>query len=112
MKQIIQFYKTGEIQLVKVPAPALKKNSVLVKNINSLVSIGTEKYMLEMAKKSITGITIGRFDNPVLLGYPCGGIVTDVAEDFQGFKDGDSAACAGDGYGFHTRMICAPGNFL
>jgi hypothetical protein len=33
-----------------VPVLALKKGFVLVKNVRSLVSVGTEKYMLEMAK--------------------------------------------------------------
>lgn len=55
MKQIIQNYNTGELLLVEVPPPSLKKYFVLVRNLYSLISSGTEKYMLEMAKKSLFG---------------------------------------------------------
>ena len=42
MKQLIQNYKTGELKLVDVPLLIVKSGGVLVKNINSLVSVGTE----------------------------------------------------------------------
>ncbi len=41
--------------LVEVPPPAPKKGFVLVKNVASCVSVGTEKYMLEMAKNLSLG---------------------------------------------------------
>jgi len=46
MKQIIQNYNTGELLLVEVPPPSHKKYFVLVRNLYSLISSGTEKYML------------------------------------------------------------------
>jgi len=56
MKQIIQNYKTGELRLAEVPAPArARPGQVLVRTMASLVSVGTEKYMLELARKSLVG---------------------------------------------------------
>ena len=55
MKQVIQSYKTGELSVIDAPPPAIKSGCVLVQNVVSLVSAGTEKHMLEMAKKSLAG---------------------------------------------------------
>ncbi|RLF12983.1 MAG: hypothetical protein DRJ69_00015 [Thermoprotei archaeon] len=53
MKQLLQNYKTGELELAEILPPALKPGGVLVKNHYSLVSAGTEKYMKpEFAVKS------------------------------------------------------------
>jgi len=43
MKQIIQTYKTGELCIVDVLPPTLKFGYVLVRNLASLASAGTEK---------------------------------------------------------------------
>ena len=47
---MLQSYKTGELAVIDVPAPAVKSGFMLVQNAASLVSAGTEKHMLEMAK--------------------------------------------------------------
>ena len=62
MKQVIQSYKTGELMVAEVPAPALRSGCVLVRNVASLVSAGTEKHMLELAKKSLVGKALARPD--------------------------------------------------
>ena len=59
MKQVVQSYRTGGL-VVDVPPPALKPGFVLVWNVASLVSVGTEKHMLEMAKKSLAGIVLAQ----------------------------------------------------
>jgi hypothetical protein len=41
MKQVIQSYKTGEIQMVEVPMPNSRSNFVLVKDAVSLLSIAS-----------------------------------------------------------------------
>jgi len=38
MKQLLQNYKTGELKIAEVPAPALNPGGILVKNHYSLVS--------------------------------------------------------------------------
>ena len=62
MKQVIQNYKSGELQLVEVPAPQLKWDSLLVRTVASLISVGTERYMLDMARKSLVGKALARPD--------------------------------------------------
>lgn len=136
MKQVIQNYKTGELQLVEVPPPDVRKNFVLVKNINSLISVGTEKYMIEMAKKSLIGkarerpdlvkqviakvktegifetykAVMARLDMPVPLGYSSAGIVIEIGEGVEEFKKGDRVACSGSGYASHAEIVCVPKN--
>ena len=53
MKQLIQNYRTGELKLTEVPVPIVRSGGVLVRNINSLVGVGTEKLMIDLAKKSL-----------------------------------------------------------
>jgi len=63
LKQVLQNYKTGELRLVEVPAPThARRAQVLVATRASLVSVGTEKYMLELAQKSLLGKALARPD--------------------------------------------------
>jgi hypothetical protein len=63
MKQTVQNYKTGALQLTDVPTPArARQGQVLVRTMASLVSVGTEKSMLEMARKSLLGRAMARLD--------------------------------------------------
>jgi UDP-N-acetylglucosamine 2-epimerase (non-hydrolysing) len=55
MKQIIQNYKSGTIRLEEVPAPLPKLGGVLVRNIASVVSLGTERSIIDIGKKSLVG---------------------------------------------------------
>jgi len=50
MRQIIQNYRTGELGLFDVPPPICEKNGVLIKTTSSLVSAGTEKMIVDIAK--------------------------------------------------------------
>jgi len=136
MKQVLQSYKTGELAVVNVPAPAVRPGCVLVRNVASLVSVGTEKHMLEMAKKSLVGKALARpdlvrqviakaraegileayrqamnrLDTPVPLGYSCAGMVIDVGTGVEGFSKGDCVACTGSGYASHAEIVCVPKN--
>jgi len=62
VKQVIQNYKTGEPRIEKVPASMPKRGHALVSSAASPVSVGTEKYMLELAKKSLLGKALARPD--------------------------------------------------
>lgn len=136
MKQIFQNYKTGELKLEEVPLPHLKHGGVLVKNRYSLVSIGTEKSMTELAQKSIIGKAMARPDlvkqvidkakkegiintlNAVKnkldivkpLGYSCAGIVMEAGREVNEFQPNDRVACAGAGYANHADVVFVPKN--
>jgi hypothetical protein len=78
MKQIVQNYKTGALQLTDVPAPTrARPGQVLVRTMSSLVSVGTEKYMLELAQKSLLGKALARPDlvRQVIAKAQAGGIL-------------------------------------
>lgn len=136
MKQVIQNYKTGDLSLVETPIPVLKAGGILVRNVNSLVSAGTEKLMIALAKKSIMGKArarpdlakqvvskvrsdglietyrqaMGRLDTPVPLGYSCAGRVEQVGKFVGEFKKDDRVACFRDTYASHAEMVYAPKN--
>ena len=62
MKAVQQEYKTGILTLEDIDKPSIKSNEILVKNEASIVSVGTEKTMIELAKKSLIGKAIVRPD--------------------------------------------------
>jgi len=101
MKQIIQNYRTGELELAEVPIPLCSSNKILVRNKASLISIGTERSIIELGQKSLLGKAkarpdlvkrfmdkakkegfvktfkeaLERLDNPTALGYSSAGVV-------------------------------------
>ena len=137
MKQIVQNYKTGELKLEEAPIPSIKAGGILVKNQCSLVSIGTERSMTELAQKNIIGkakqrpdlvkqvITKAKKDGIINtintvknkldvvkpLGYSSSGIVIGVGEGAdEEFELSDRVACAGAGYASHADIIFVPKN--
>ena len=136
MKQLLQNYKTGRLQIQEVPASPAGSYRVVVRTFASLVSVGTEKSMLELARKSLLGKAMarpdlvrqviakaqaegileawrqamGRLDTPVPLGYSSAGVVIDVGPGVQGFAVGDRVACAGSGYAGHAEVVSVPMN--
>ncbi|NUM81966.1 Gfo/Idh/MocA family oxidoreductase [bacterium] len=136
MLQVIQNYNSGELKVDTVPPPALMAGGILVKNMFSLISAGTERTTVETAQKSLIGkaqsrpdlvkkvintakrdglmttlqLVKNKLDTPVPLGYSSAGIVVAVAEDVTDFAVGDRVACAGQGYASHADIIFVPKN--
>ena len=136
MKQIVQNYKTGKLSLLEVPVPTTKSDGVLVRNVNSLVSMGTEKQMIDLAKKSLIGKALARpdlakqvidkikteglkeaydqamsrLDTPLPMGYSSAGEVIAVGSGAEEFRVGDRVACSGSGYASHAEIIFVPKN--
>lgn len=52
MKQIIQNLKSGETALEDVPAPQVKSGHILIQTTYSLISLGTERMLVEFGKAS------------------------------------------------------------
>jgi hypothetical protein len=53
MKQIIQDLKNGNTLLEEVPVPQLKAGAVIIRTTRSLVSLGTERMLVEFGKASL-----------------------------------------------------------
>lgn len=136
MRQILQSYKTGKITLEQIPKPLCKNEGILVHTETSLISTGTEKLMIDLAKKSLVGKAKARpdqlkqvidkvkeegvirtakkvftkLDSPVTLGYSCAGEVIEVGKNVKEFKVGDRVACGGAGYASHAEVNFVPKN--
>ncbi|MEO0127042.1 MAG: bi-domain-containing oxidoreductase [candidate division WOR-3 bacterium] len=136
MKQIIQNYKTGELKVEEVPVPVVQPGMVLVQNAFSLISAGTERSSVELARKNLLqkaksrpedlkkvinlakkqGImqayktAMERLETPTPLGYSCAGIVLEVGDGVDDFMPGDKVACAGAGYASHSEVVLVPEN--
>jgi len=138
MKQLIQSFKTGELGVFDVPAPICQENGCLVKTNISLVSAGTEKMLVDFAKKSILAKAKDRpdlvkqvldkmkkegvkntlekvftkLDTPIPLGYSLAGEVIEVGKNVNEFNIGDRVACGGAGYANHAEINYVPKNLM
>jgi predicted dehydrogenase/threonine dehydrogenase-like Zn-dependent dehydrogenase len=134
--QVIQYQKTGEITVDELPAPKLRPGCVLIRNIFSLISAGTERTSVETAQASMVqkarlrpdlvrqvldnvnreGLLAtykkvqDRLDNYKDLGYSSAGIIVESA--VEGFNVGDRVACGGVGYAAHAELVSVPRNLV
>ena len=138
MRQIVQNPKTGKLDLMEVPVPAVGAGQVLVRNHFSVVSPGTEKTAMDFARKSVLGkarsrpdlvrqvlrkarqegplptyrAAMNRLDVSQPLGYSSAGVVEEVGPEVEGFAPGDRVACAGAGYANHAEFVAVPENLV
>ena len=136
MKQLLQNYRTGELVLAEVPPPSCGDRGVVVRTCYSVVSAGTERAMLALARKGLLGKArarpdlvrqvlrrarvegiaptlrkaLARLDEPVSLGYSAAGEVVEAGRDSEGFGPGDRVAVAGAGYANHAEFNFVPRN--
>ncbi len=136
MISVVENFKTGRLELVDVPAPAARPGFVLVANRASLISAGTERAAISLAKKTLAGKALqrpdlvrqvigklrrdglkatisavrARLDAPLALGYSSAGVVVEVGEGVTEFAPGDEVACAGAAYATHSEVVCVPKN--
>jgi predicted dehydrogenase/threonine dehydrogenase-like Zn-dependent dehydrogenase len=132
MKQIIQSFKTGQTILEEVPAPEVGKGQLLIKTTRSLVSLGTERMLVEFGKASLIqkarqqpekvkmvldkiksdGLmptleaVFNKLEQPLPLGYCNVGRVIAVGEGVNRFQIGDRVASNGH----HAEFVCVPQN--
>ena len=62
MKQIVQSYRTGKLELSKVPTPVLEPGHVLVQIAFSTLSLGTKGSKVRTAQQSLLGKARSRPD--------------------------------------------------
>ena len=136
MKQLIQDLRTHRIAVEEVPAPGCRPGGVLVRNVASLISSGTERAAVKLGRSSLLGKALERpdlvknlfqrmqtqgvasvvatvrakLDRAVALGYSAAGEVLEVGEGAQEFRVGQRVACAGMGYASHAERIWVPRN--
>lgn len=55
MEQTIQSFKNGELWLAEVPVPACKSGGAVLQTRASFVPAGTERILVDFAKKNIVG---------------------------------------------------------
>lgn len=138
MKAVLQNFKTGDMAIEDVPPPSLKADGVIVHNSASLVSAGTEKAVIELAKMNplqkararpdlvkkvlnkagqegllaTARIVLNLVSAPLPLGYSSAGVVTQVGARVADISPGQRVACAGLGYANHAEVIYVPRNLL
>lgn len=134
MKQIIQDLKSGATILEEVPVPQVKSGCVLIRTTRSLVSLGTERMLVEFGKANLIdkakqqpdkvkqtldkirtdGLAAtlnavkNKLDQPLPLGYCNVGQVVAVGKGVTEFAVGDRVASNGK----HAEFVCVPKNLV
>lgn len=134
MKQIIQDLKSGKTILEEVPVPNVKAGCVLVRTTRTLVSLGTERMLVEFGKANLIdkarqqpdkvkqvldklktdGVlptleaVFNKLGQPLPLGYCNVGRVIAVGKGVTEFVVGDRVASNGN----HAEYVCVPKNLV
>ena len=130
MEQLIQNIRNGKLKVIQVPEPITKAGHVLIANVFSVISAGTEKMVIDLARKSLLGKARERpdqvrrvlekwrnegffntlaqvrekLDEPMTMGYSSSGVVLSCGAGVQEFKPGDRVASNGP----HAGVVCVP----
>jgi predicted dehydrogenase/threonine dehydrogenase-like Zn-dependent dehydrogenase len=130
MHQVIQDVRNGRLSVIDVPEPIVRPGHILISNACSVISAGTEKMVMDLARKSLLGKAMERpdqvrrvlekwrnegffdtlaqvrekLDEPMTMGYSSAGIVLACGAGVQEFKPGDRVASNGP----HAGVVCVP----
>lgn len=134
MRQIIQDIKSGQTILEEVPVPQVKPGSVLIQTTCTLVSLGTERMLVEFGKANLIekarqqpdkvkqvldkiktdGLqptleaVFNKLGQPLPLGYCNVGKVVAVGKGVTDLVIGDRVASNGN----HAEYVCVPKNLV
>ncbi len=132
MKQILQNLKSGNTELLDVPAPLPRPGHLLIATHRSLISAGTERMLVEFGQANLLAkarsqpdkvrqvldklrtdgllptleAVFARLDQPLPLGYCNAGVALDVGAGVTGFSVGDRVVSNGP----HAEVVCVPQN--
>lgn len=132
MRQILQSFKTGATTLEEVPAPVVNHGHVLIRTTRSLVSLGTERMLVEFGKSNLVAkarkqpdrvkqvldkiksdgliptleAVFNKLEQPLPLGYCNVGVVVGIGEGVSEFAVGDRVASNGQ----HAEFVSIPKN--
>jgi predicted dehydrogenase/threonine dehydrogenase-like Zn-dependent dehydrogenase len=138
MKQVVQNIRNGRTEIVDVPCPKPPPGAVLVRTAVSVVSVGTERMVVDFASRSLLGkarsrpdlvrqvlqkarregvltavnAAFKRLSQPMPLGYSSAGTVVETGEGVSECHPGDRVACAGGGHAVHAEFASVPVNLL
>lgn len=130
MKQIVQYFSTGETKIVAAPDPMVGPNDILVRTSTSLISAGTERMLVDFGKASLVQKALkqpervadvlnkvktdgllttvdavrSKLGQPIPLGYSSVGIVIDTGSSVTGFAVGDRVVSNGP----HADVVRVP----
>jgi polar amino acid transport system substrate-binding protein len=136
VKQVEQNYRSGVLRLIDAPVPRAGGGRNLVATRVSLISAGTEKQIIDLARSSLAGKAMARpdlvrktlqkvrnegllptvqkvfakLDTPIPLGYSLAGTVVEAGKDAGGYTVGDRIACAGAAVANHAEYNAVPKN--
>lgn len=132
MRQILQNLRTGATEVAEVPCPAVQHGQLLIRTSSTLVSVGTERMLVEFGKAGwlekarkqpdkvrmvldkvktdglmpTVEAVFNKLDQPLPLGYCNVGTVLEAGPGCAGFKAGDRVASNGK----HAEMVSVPVN--
>jgi predicted dehydrogenase/threonine dehydrogenase-like Zn-dependent dehydrogenase len=132
VKQILQSLKNGKTEVAEVPCPAVKRGHLLVRSSRTLVSVGTERMLVDFGKAGwiekarqqpdkvrmvldkikTDGLmptiesVMNKLDQPLPLGYCNVGRVLEAGSGLIGYAPGDRIVSNGK----HAEAVCVPIN--
>jgi predicted dehydrogenase/threonine dehydrogenase-like Zn-dependent dehydrogenase len=134
LKQILQSFKTGETILKDLPVPTVHEGAVLIQTNCSLVSLGTEKMLVEFGRANLVqkarqqpekvkqvlnkissdGLlptyeaVSNKLSELIPLGYCNMGTIIGIGENVTEFSIGDRVCSNGP----HAEVVCVPKNLV
>ncbi len=134
MKQIIQDLSSGDTVLAQVPTPSIKPGQVLIQTSRSLVSLGTERMLVEFGKSNLfqkakqqpdkvkdviakiktdgllptINAVFNKLAQPLPLGYCNVGKIIGIGKGVENFSIGDRVASNGP----HAEIVSVPHNLV
>ena len=132
MKQVLQSLRDGHTEVAEVPCPSVRSGHLLVRTTRTLVSVGTERMLVEFGKAGwiekarqqpdkvrmvlnkikTDGLiptfesVMNKLDQPLPLGYCNVGRVIRVGDGVAGFEVGDLVMSNGK----HAEVVSVPVN--
>lgn len=132
MKQVLQNLRTGVTEVAEVPAPAVKRGQLLIRTTATLVSVGTERMLVNFGRASFLGkaraqpdkvrqvldkirtdgllptleAVFNKLDQPLPLGYCNVGVVIALGDGVADFAVGDRVVSNGK----HAEIVSVPRN--
>ena len=130
MKQLLQHFRTGNLDLLEVPTPKANYKTLVIQSSKSLISVGTERMLREFGKSSYLNKakqqpeqvkkvvnkikTEGLFttveavwsklNDPIPLGYSNVGRVAEVGTGLNNYKPGERVVSNG----YHADYVKVP----